>query len=74
MPLVYHGGHMSKNRLNELRKSKGLTLSQVHRKLGMKRQTYTNYEYGSREPKLETWEKLAKFYGVTPAYLVGWED
>ncbi|WP_288846648.1 helix-turn-helix transcriptional regulator [uncultured Fructobacillus sp.] len=65
---------MNKNRLNELRKSRGLKLSEMPKAIGIKRQTYTNYEYGRREPSLATWEKLAKFYGVTPAYLVGWSD
>ncbi|CAK1226944.1 Transcriptional regulator [Fructobacillus cardui] len=65
---------MSKNRLKELRKEKGYTLNDIAQAIGIKRGTFNNYENGKTEPKLETWEKLAKFYGVTPAYLVGWED
>ncbi|USS92002.1 helix-turn-helix domain-containing protein [Fructobacillus americanaquae] len=34
----------------------------------------SQYKNDNREPKLETLEKLAKFYGVTPAYLAGWEE
>ncbi|NLS38664.1 helix-turn-helix domain-containing protein [Fructobacillus tropaeoli] len=65
---------MNKNRLKEMRKSRGLTLAEIPNATGISRSTYSNYENSTTEPKLETWEKMAKFYGVTPAYLVGWED
>ncbi|CAK1246126.1 helix-turn-helix transcriptional regulator [Fructobacillus cardui] len=65
---------MSKNRLKELRKEKKLSLVSIEKQTGIKRSTFSDYENGKTEPKLATWEKLAKFYGVTPAYLVGWED
>lgn len=73
---------MSKNRLAQLRNEKGLSmvqLSLILRKTdGFSKTigsaTVSNWENGMREPKIKTWENLAKFYGVTPAYLVGWED
>lgn len=43
------------NRIKELRKKNNLTLN----------------ETGKREPKLETWKKLADFFDVPIAYLQG---
>ncbi|CAK1227610.1 Transcriptional regulator [Fructobacillus tropaeoli] len=65
---------MSKNRLKGLRKEKGYTLNEIAQYTGITRSTCNDYENGKTEPKLATWEKLAKFYGVEPAYLVGWND
>lgn len=33
--------------------------------------TISQYERGKREPKLETWQKLADFFGVSVPYLQG---
>lgn len=62
------------NRLRELREEHGYTLDDIEEKTGINRGTYNNYESGKTEPKLETWEKLAEYFGVTPQYLVGWSD
>ena len=61
------------NRLKQLRKEKGLTLDEIQSKTGIKRGTYNNYENGVTEPKLETWQKLAYFFGVSVPYLQGIE-
>lgn len=61
------------NRLKELRQSKGLSLSQIEVKTGIKRGTYSNYENGKTEPKLEVWQKLADFFNVSVPYLQGFE-
>lgn len=59
------------NRLKQLRKEKGLTLDEIQNQTGIKRGTYNNYENGITEPKLETWQKLAEFFGVSVPYLQG---
>ena len=43
----------------------------MEEKTGIKRGTYSNYENGKTEPKLETWQKLASFFHVSVPYLQG---
>lgn len=64
------------NRLRELRKEKKLTLKEVSSQLEQNNlkispDALAKYERGDREPKLETWEKLADFFGVSVPYLQG---
>lgn len=59
------------NRIAELRKEKGLTLQQVADAIGVGNNTISRYETGKREPKLETWIKLADFFNVPVSYLQG---
>ncbi len=59
------------NKLREVRKEKGLTLNEVGKHIGVKNNTLSQYETGKREPKLETWQKLANFYKVPVPYLQG---
>lgn len=61
------------NRLKEIRESKGLTLEDVGKGVGLATNTISRYETGKREPKLETWKKLANFFGVSVSYLQGIE-
>lgn len=63
-----------KNRLKELRTKKHLTLKELGEQLGMPNNTLSQYETGKREPKLETWQKLADFFGVSVPYLQGISD
>ncbi|MDY5628910.1 helix-turn-helix transcriptional regulator [Limosilactobacillus coleohominis] len=60
-----------RNRIAELRKHKGLTIQQVADGIGVSNGTISRYEKGSREPKLETWLKLANFFNVPVSYLQG---
>lgn len=59
------------NRLRELRHKKNLTLTQLGKKVGLANNTLSQYETGKREPRLETWQKLANFFGVSVPYLQG---
>ena len=57
--------------LKFLRKNHNYTLQQVADGINVNSSTYKNYEYGRREPDLETTSKLADFYGVTTDFLLG---
>lgn len=58
-------------RITELRKKKKLTQSDVAKRLGIPRGTYSNYELGNREPDFSTAEKLADIFEVSIDYLLG---
>ena len=67
------------NRLKELRHEKKLTLKEVSSQLEQNNlkispDALAKYERGDREPKLETWQKLADFFGVSVPYLQGLSD
>ena len=62
---------VGKNRLKELRNQRKLTLDDIEEKTGIKRGTYSNYENGKTEPKMETWQKLADYFGVSVPYIKG---
>ncbi len=59
------------NRIKELRTKKHLTLKELGEQLGMPNSTLSQYETGKREPKLETWQKLANYFNVSVPYLQG---
>ena len=60
-----------KNRIKELRTKHNYTLDDMEEKTGIKRGTYSNYENGKTEPKLETWQKLANYFRVSVPNLMG---
>ena len=62
------------NRLRKIREDKGLTLEEVGKGVGLATNTISRYETGKREPKLETWIKLAKFFNVPVTYITGMSD
>ena len=62
---------VGKNRLKELRNQRKLTLDDIEEKTGIKRGTYSNYENGKTEPKMETWQKLADYFGTSVSYIRG---
>lgn len=59
------------NRLKELREQKHLTLQELADKTGLSNQAISFYERGKRKPKIESWQKLADFFGVSVPYLQG---
>jgi transcriptional regulator with XRE-family HTH domain len=68
------GGNKMTNRLKEVRLEKKLTQKEVSLQTGIPVNTYSNYERGDREPKLDTWKKLADYFGVSVGYLQGVSD
>lgn len=61
------------NRIRELRAERGLTLANLANNTGLAPNTISQYETGKRNPKLETWIKLANYFGVPVSYLQGIE-
>ena len=61
-----------KNRLKELRTSKNLTLRELGKEVGMRDNTLSQYENGKREPKFETWQKLADYFDVSIGFIRGY--
>lgn len=43
-------------------------------KVGLAPTTISQYENGNRKPKIERWQKLADYFGVSVGYLQGIED
>lgn len=67
------------NRIRKCRQNKKLTLKQLSEELAkqdfkISADALGKYERGKREPKLETWIKLADFFGVPVSYLQGLSD
>lgn len=68
------------NRLRQVRKSKGLTLEELAKELQEKENLKIvpnglgKYEREEREPRRETWVKLADYYDVPVSYLMGLPD
>lgn len=65
---------LPQNRIAELRKKKKLSQAQLAKETGLTRQAISLYEISKREPKLETWIKLANFFDVPVSYLQGISD
>ena len=61
-------------RLRDLREDADLTQTQLVKRLGMHKTTYTNYEQGKREPPFELIIRLAEFYNVSIDYIAGFTD
>ena len=59
------------NRLKELRENKGLSLEDLSKEINIPKTSLSNYERYKREPKIEVWNKLAKYFDVSTAYLMG---
>ncbi|KAA8373140.1 helix-turn-helix domain-containing protein [Leuconostoc carnosum] len=59
------------NRIKELRTKQGKTLRDVAKAVNTSNQNISNWERGKSEPKLEMWKKLADYFGVSVAELMG---
>lgn len=62
------------NRIRELRAEKNISQAQLAVVIGVTANAIGKYERGDREPKLERWQKLADYFGVSIGYLQGIED
>ncbi|MCI8551839.1 MAG: helix-turn-helix transcriptional regulator [Lawsonibacter sp.] len=58
-------------RLIQMRKSRGISQSAFAKAIGVSPRTYQDYEYGTREPQVSIFVRIADFYDVSLDYLVG---
>lgn len=62
-------------KIKALREEQGLTLEEVGKRVGVGKSTVRKWENGViSNMKRDKIPRLAKAFGVTPAYLMGWED
>ncbi len=61
-------------RLKLLRKDNHLTQKELGLLVGVKQNTYTNWERGTREPDLLTVIKFSEIFNVSTDYLLGVSD
>lgn len=61
-------------RLKSLRLGRLLTQKELAGLLNVSQNAIYNWENGNREPNKEMIEKIASLFGVSPAYLMGWEN
>ncbi|GIO25560.1 helix-turn-helix domain-containing protein [Ornithinibacillus bavariensis] len=62
------------NRLQLIRKEKKLSRAELADMLGISYSTVAKYESGTREPDLDTLEKISIIFNVTTDYLLGKSD
>ncbi len=62
------------SRLKELREQRAWTKTETAKRLNVGTSTYSNWEYGLREPDIDRLCQLADLYGVTVDYLLGRSD
>ena len=60
-------------RLKELRLQHGFSQEEIAEKIGVKRNTYSDWENGKCKPNYEKLEKIADFFGVSLDWLFGRE-
>ena len=60
-------------RLRGLRISKGLSQEELGKRLGVRKQTISNWEIEDATPTLDMFQNIARFFDTTPNYLLGYE-
>ena len=63
-------GDIMRNRLKELRKSRGYTQISVQMQTGIEQALLSKFENGERIPPTETLMRLAEFYNVSIDYIL----
>ena len=62
------------NRLKTMRENAGWTKTHVANRLHLPLTTYANYEYGKREPDIETITAISTLFNTSTDYLMGKTD
>ena len=65
---------MLNQRIRELRLAFGWSQVELAGRLGVSKQTVSNWENDNIQPSIEMLIRIAKTFGVTTDYLVGMED
>jgi transcriptional regulator with XRE-family HTH domain len=63
-----------KNRIKELRISKGMKQDELGRRCGVKQGAVSTWETGASNPKPEAMQIMCELFGVSLGYLMGIED
>lgn len=63
-----------RNRIRELRVENKISQKQLARDTGISQASLSQYEKTGRNPKIEAWQKLANYFGVSVGYLQGVEE
>ena len=63
-------GDVMKNRLKELRKTRGYTQISLQMQTGIEQALLSKFENGDRVPPTETLIRLAEFYNVSIDYIL----
>lgn len=61
-------------RIKELRAGSRLTLKEIAKRLGVSEGTAQRYENNIKEIPYAAIIEYSKIFGVSPAYIMGWED
>lgn len=61
-------------RLEEIRKDKGLTQKQLGELIGVKKNAISNYERNHQEPPVRRLKEIAKVLDISSDYLIGLTD
>jgi transcriptional regulator with XRE-family HTH domain len=64
------GSKLKMGRLRALREKMGISQTELAKRMGIVRPTYSNYEAGNREPDFDTIKRLADFFSVSIDYLL----
>jgi len=62
------------DRFAELLVKKGVTAYKVSKATGISRTTLSEWKSGRSTPKADKMQKIADYFGVTVAYLMGWDE
>lgn len=61
-------------RLKTLRQAKGLTQEELAKRIGVTKQTISNWENGNITPALDVLITLVEFFHTTPNGMLGYQD
>ena len=65
---------MLHEKIRRLRTAHGITQVELAHRLGVSKQSVSNWESNNIQPSIELLEKIADLFGVTTDYLLGRED